>query len=140
MAAETLCSQCRTPNRRGILFCVVCGRRLPRGEFPPDRVDAVAWPGPERRQLVLTVRPSALAVSSFVAGVLAWTVLPVLGAAAAVLLALRAQEELRGVHAARGGSRFVRLALWLGGVQLALVLIAGSAMAAVALAALIRSL
>jgi hypothetical protein len=140
MPAETLCSQCRTPNRRGILFCVVCGRRLPRGEFPPDRVDAVAWPGPEVRQLRFTVRPSPLAVSSLVAGVLAWTVLPVLGAAVAVLLALRAQEELRAAYGARGGSRFVRLALWLGGVQLALLLVAGAAMAAVALPALIRSL
>lgn len=140
MAGHTLCSQCRTANRGGILFCVVCGGRLPRGEFPQDRITAVAWPGPERRQVDLPVRPSGLAVTSLVTAVLAWSVLPVLGAGVAVLLALRAKEELRHAQGALGGQRMVQAALWLAGAQLALLLVAGAAMAAVALPPLIRAL
>jgi hypothetical protein len=117
MSAHTLCSQCRTPNRAGILFCVVCGRRLPRGDFPPDRITAVAWPGPETRRVELAVRPSALAVCSLVAAVLAWTALPILGAGLAVVLALSAEEELGDARGALGGERLVQTALWLGGAS-----------------------
>jgi hypothetical protein len=139
MVAHTPCSECGTANRTGLLFCVVCGRRLARLSFAPDRITAVAWPGPEL-QLALPTRPSALAMASFIAGVLAWSILPLLGAALAVLLALRAHEEQSGAHTAAGGARLIQLALWLGGVQLALALLAGTAMAAVALTALARSL
>jgi hypothetical protein len=139
MAAHTLCSQCLTANRAGLLFCVLCGRRLPRGAFPPDRVTAVAWPGPEVRAAVLPARPSTLAWASLLAAVLAWSVLPVLGAALAVVLALRAHEEARAANGAIGGSAVLRLALWLGSMQLVLGLLAGAAMGAVALVALWRA-
>jgi hypothetical protein len=139
MAAHILCSECRTANRAGLLFCVVCGRRLPRDAFPPDRVTALAWPGPEVRQASDTARPSALAWASVVAALLAWSFLPMMGAGLAVLLALRAQEEARAAHGGLGGTGLVRLALWLGGVQLALGLVAGAAMGAVALTALWRA-
>jgi hypothetical protein len=135
MAAHTLCFQCLTANRAGILFCVLCGRRLPRGAFPPDRVTAVAWPGPEVRAVSLPVRPSALAWASLVAALLAWSVVPMMGAR----LALRAHEEARAANGALGGSAVLRLALWLGGVQLVLGLLAGAAMGAVALVALWRA-
>jgi hypothetical protein len=139
MVAHTPCSECGTANRRGLLFCVVCGRRLARVPLAPERIAAVAWPGPEL-QLALPARPSALAVASLVAGVLAWSILPLVGAALAVLLALRAHEELRDARGVLGGATLIRMALWLGGAQLALALLAGTAMAAVALTALARSL
>jgi len=113
MAANKLCSQCLTANRAGLLFCLVCGRRLPRGAFPPDRVVAVAWPGPEVRALT--------------------------GTALAGLLAPRAQQDVPTAPGARGGTAVLRLALWLGGVQLFLGLLAGAAMGAFALAALCRA-
>lgn len=100
---------------------------------------AVAWPGPEVRAASLPARPSALAWTSLVLALLAWSVLPMMGAAVAVLLALRAQEEARAAHGAIGGSTVLRLALWLGGVQLVLGVVAGAAMGAVALVALWRA-
>ncbi|MGO9829832.1 MAG: hypothetical protein ACLPJH_06800 [Myxococcaceae bacterium] len=139
MATHLLCSECRTANRVGLLFCVVCGRRLPRGAFPPDRVTALAWPGPEVREVSPPARPSALAWASLIAAVLGWSVLPLLGAALAVLLALRALEEGRTGGPPPGGGAVLRLALWLGGVQLVLALVAGAAMAAVALTSLWRA-
>jgi hypothetical protein len=139
MAAHSLCSECRTANRSGLLFCVVCGRRLPRGAFPPDRITAVAWPGPEVAQGSYPARPSALAWASLVAALLAWSLLPMMGAGLAVLLALRAQEEARTAHGGLGGTALIRLSLLLGGLQLALGLVAGAAMAAVALTAFLRA-
>jgi hypothetical protein len=139
MAAHTLCSDCRTSNRGGLLFCVVCGRRLPRAAFSSDRVTALAWPGPEVRVFSPEVRPSALAWASLAAGLLAWSLLPMLGAVVAVLLALRAEAEVRTAPEARGGTAIVRLALWLGGAQLLLGIVACAAMGAVALSALLRA-
>ena len=140
MSAHTHCSECRTANRGGILFCVVCGRRLPRVEFAPDGVVAVAWPGPEVARTLVPVRLSALAVASLVAAVLAWSLLPLLGAALAVLLALRAHEDLRDAQGALGGAALIRAALWLGGAQLVLAMLAAAAMGAVAMTALLRTL
>ncbi len=139
MATQVPCAQCRTANRVGLLYCVVCGGRLPRRAFPPDRVTAVAWPGPEVREVSVAARPGALAWASLAAALLGWTVLPLLGAALAVLLALRAEEELPPGEATAGGNTVLRLALWLGGAQLVLALVAGAAMAAVALTALVRA-
>jgi hypothetical protein len=139
MATHVPCAQCRTANRAGLLYCVVCGGRLPRHAFSPDRVTALAWPGPEVREVSLRARPGALAWASLAAALLGWTVLPLLGAALAVLLALRALEELPPGEGAAGGNRLLRLALWLGGAQLVLALVAGAAMAAVALTALLRA-
>ncbi len=137
MATQVPCAQCRTANRAGLLYCVVCGGRLPRRAFPPDRVTAVAWPGPEVREVSVAARPGALAWASLAAALLGWTLLPLLGAALAVLLALRAEEELPPATA--GGNTVLRLALWLGGAQLVLALVAAAAMAAVALTALVRA-
>ncbi|MGO8970810.1 MAG: hypothetical protein ACLQDQ_14725 [Myxococcaceae bacterium] len=139
MAAHLLCSECRTANRAGLLFCVVCGRRLARGAFPPDRITALAWPGPEVREVSPPVRPSALAWASLIAALLGWSLMPLLGAALAVLLALRALEQTRTGSSPEGGSTVLRLALWLGGAQLVLALVAGAAMGAVALSALWRA-
>src|SRR5271169_2997961 len=136
MATHLLCAECRTANRLGLLYCVVCGRRLPRDAFPPDRITAVAWPGPEVRQVSLPARPGALAWASLVAALLGWLVVPLLGAAVAVLLALRRQEELRPGGGTPGERMLLRVALWLGGAQLVLALVAGAAMGAVALTAL----
>lgn len=138
MAAHTLCSECLSANRGGLLFCVVCGRRLPRGAFPPDRVTALAWPGPEVRVAAVPARVSTLAWASLAAALLAWSLLPMLGAAVAVLLALRAEEEARTPPLERGGTAIVRLALWLGGAQLFLGFLACATMGAVALAAFCR--
>ncbi|HXX29252.1 MAG TPA: hypothetical protein VEJ89_00870 [Myxococcaceae bacterium] len=125
------CSQCRTTNRRGILFCIVCGQRLPRIEFAPDRVTAVAWPGPEILQPSALARPSLWAVAAVVAAALAWSVLPLVGAGLAVLFALRAQEDVRAARGALAGELLIRIALCLGGGQLALALVGGvAAMAA----------
>ncbi len=104
-------------------------------EFPPDRVTALAWPGPEVREVSPPARRGALEWASLVAALLGWTLLPVVGAAMAVLLALRAQEEA----GTRGGNTVLRVALWLGGTQLVLALVAGAAMAAVAFTALLRA-
>jgi|GEM_PF-5804749 len=136
MAKHLSCAQCRTANRAGLLYCVVCGARMPRTAFPPDRVTALAWPGPEMREAALPARPGALAWASLAAALLGWSVLPLLGAALAVLLALRAQEEAR--PGTDSSNAVLRLALWLGGAQLVLALVAGAAMAAVALTALCR--
>jgi hypothetical protein len=139
MAAHTLCSECRTANRGGLLVCVVCGRRLPRRAFSADTVTALSWPGPEVRAFSPAVRPSALAWASLAAGLLAWSLLPMLGAAVAVLMALRAEEEVRRAPGPRGGTAIVRLALWLGGAQLLLGILGCAAMGAVALTALLRA-
>ena len=139
MATHLCCAQCRTANRAGLLYCVVCGARLPRTAFPPDRVTALAWPGPEVREASLPARPGALAWASLAAALLGWSVLPLLGAALAVLLALRALEDARPGCARPAGNAILRFALWLGGAQLVLALVAGTAMAAVALTALWRA-
>jgi hypothetical protein len=136
MAAHTLCPQCSSANRTGLLFCVVCGERLPREAFTAEAVSAMAFPGPEVRAVETPSRPSPLAWASLLAAVLAWSIFPLLGAAVAVLLALRAQEE--AAHAPRD-SAVVRVALVLGGAQLVLGLAAGAAMGAVALTALLRT-
>jgi hypothetical protein len=132
MSSQNPCSQCRTVNRRGLLVCVMCGRRLPRTDFAPDRATAVAWPGPEVLRTAPLVRPSAFAVAAFFSALLAWSVLPLLGAGLAVVFALRAQEDLRAARGALGGRMLVRVALWLGGGQLALALVAGAAAMAAA--------
>lgn len=139
MVGHQLCSECRSANRAGLLYCVVCGRRLPREAFPKDRISALAWPGPEVRGASLPARPGALAWASLVAALLGWSLLPLVGSAVAVLLALRAQEEVRPGAGAPAERSLLRLALWLGGVQLVLALVAGAAMAAVAVTALLRA-
>ena len=139
MASDTLCAGCFTANRAGLFVCVFCGRRLLGPAFPPDRVTALAWPGHEVRAVSLPARPSALAWASLVAALLSWSILPMMGAALAVLLALRAQQEVRAAHGALGGSTVLRLALWLGGTQLGLGLLAGAAMGALALVSLWRA-
>lgn len=139
MSFHSSCSHCRTANRRGILVCVTCGHWLPRTELPPDRITAVAWPGPEILRAAPLVRPSAFAVAALVAALLAWSVLPLLGAGLAVLFALRAQEDVRSARGALSGKLLIRVALWLGGGQLALALLAGvAAMAAAVVAAFLR--
>lgn len=135
MAGHTVCAECGTANRAGLLFCVVCGRRLSPSAYPVDRITALAWPGPEVRAVSVAERPSALAWASFLAALLAWSVLPMLGAALAVLLALRALEA-SGDEAPPNA--LVRLALWLGGAQLLLGFLAAAAMSVVAFVALCR--
>lgn len=139
MSFHSTCSHCRAANRRGILVCISCGQRLPRIDLPPDRIRAVAWPGPEILRAAPLVRPSAFAVAALVAALLAWSVLPLLGAGLAVVLALRAQEDVRVARGALAGKPLIRAALWLGGGQLALALIAGvAAMAAAVVTAFVR--
>ena len=139
MATPSLCSECRSANRAGLLFCVVCGRRLPRGAFPADRIQAVARPGPEVLAVTAKARTSTLTWAAVLFALLAWSALPVLGAAFAVLLALRAQEEAEASPQTEGGEALIRLALWLGGVQLVLLLVAGAALGTAALVALWRA-
>jgi hypothetical protein len=136
MAAHTLCPQCKSANRTGLLYCVVGGDRLPREAFVAEGVRAMAYPGPEVRAVAQASRLSPLAWASLLAAVLAWSLFPLLAAAVAVLLALRAQEEM---GSAPRDSVVVRAALFLGGAQLVLGLAAGAAMGAVALAALLRA-
>jgi len=134
MPAPVPCSECHTPNRAGLLFCVVCGRRLPRMAFGADAAVADRWPGPEVRAVSPAGRPSALAWASLLAALLGWSFLPLLGAAVAVLLGLRAEEKSE----TPAGHTVLRVSLWLGGTQLVLALAAGAAMGAVALVALWR--
>jgi hypothetical protein len=136
MAAHTPCAECGTANRTGLLFCVVCGRRLPESGYPLDRVTALAWPGPEVRAVSAAQRTSALGWASLFAALLGWTVLPMVGAAVGVLLALRALEASGGEEAPRP---VIRLALWLGGVQLVLGFLAVAAMGVVGFVALCRA-
>jgi hypothetical protein len=84
------------------------------------------------------LRPSALAWASLVMALLAWSCFPMVGAGLAVLMALRALEEVRLARGELGGAGLIRLALWLGGAQLVLGLVAGAALAAVAVTALLR--
>ncbi|HMK73341.1 MAG TPA: zinc ribbon domain-containing protein [Myxococcaceae bacterium] len=139
MSLKSSCPQCQAVNRRGLFYCVACGESLPRAELPPDRITAVAWPGPEILRAAPLVRPSAFAVAALIAALLAWSVLPLLGAGLAVVLALRAEEHVRVARGALAGRLLIRVALWLGGGQLALALIAGvAAMAAAVVSAFVH--
>lgn len=135
MAAHTLCAECRTANHAGLLVCVVCGRRLPESGYPVDRIRALAWPGPEVRAVSVAER-TKLSWASLLAALLGWSVLPLVGAAFAVFLALRAEEASFAEAAPRN---VIRLALWLGGVQLVPGVLAAAAMGVVAFVALCRA-
>jgi hypothetical protein len=105
MAAHIVCAECSTANRAGLLFCVVCGHRLSRDAYPQDRVTALAWPGPEVRAATASEPLCAPGWASVVGGLLAFSLLPLLGSA---------------------------VAIWLGSAQLAVGLLTGAAMGAVA--------
>jgi hypothetical protein len=105
MAGHTICAECSTANRAGLLFCVVCGQRLSRDGYPQDRVTALAWPGPEVRAASDAEAPCAPGWASVVGGLLVFSLLPLFGSA---------------------------VAIWLGSAQLAVGLLTGAAMGAVA--------
>jgi hypothetical protein len=105
MAAHIVCAECSTENRAGLLFCVVCGRRLTRDAYPEDGVTALAWPGPEVRAASGVESLCAPGWASVVGGLLAFSLLPLLGSV---------------------------VAIWLGSAQLAVGLLTGAAMGAVA--------
>jgi hypothetical protein len=110
MAAHVVCAECRTANRAGLLFCAVCGRRLPREAYPPDRVTAVAWPGPEVR-VADALEAHVPGWTKLGSGLLTFSALPIVGAAVSVCL---------------------------GSVPLAVGLLAGAGLGAMALLALSR--
>ncbi len=71
------------------------------------------------------------AIISFVAGILGWTLLPLIGTVVAICYGRAALTEIRASHGAMQGEKLARIGLWLGWAHvavLALVLIAAPIM------------
>jgi hypothetical protein len=132
------CPRCGAAAVPGAPFCPRCGARLlpepPSSAgratvalpgLDPTEPDEPAWRGhlPARPPLIIPAEQSTLAAVSLVCGILAWTVLPLLGAVAAVVTGHLARSEIRRSEGRLGGWGLATAGLALGYAWLALGLL-----------------
>jgi acyl carrier protein len=116
------CPFCENALAPGTSFCPHCGTSLaqpsptgagPGSPFPPPK----GGPPPFAP---LTPPTSSLAITSLVAGIIAWFVAPIVGAIVAVIAGHMARGEIRSRRGQLAGDGLAQVGLILGYLQLAL--------------------
>ncbi|HEX9369371.1 MAG TPA: DUF4190 domain-containing protein [Roseiflexaceae bacterium] len=135
------CTTCGAPLEPGTMFCANCGTRVtapsvggapseqqvapapPPLSQPYDAPTTPQWIAPGQVAYAPASLPnSSAAVVSLIFGILAWLpILPVIGAAVAVVAGHMARNQIKASNGQLGGSGMATIGLILGYLQLALL-------------------
>jgi Domain of unknown function (DUF4190) len=135
------CTTCDSPLEPDALFCANCGTRVaqassaatPTVVLPPNSTAPSQpytplqpyMPPAMPQQMTYSVAPptSTAATVSLVFGILAYVVLPIIGAIVAVVAGHMARKEIRNSNGQIGGSGMATAGLVLGYIQIALTVL-----------------
>ncbi|HMQ30267.1 MAG TPA: DUF4190 domain-containing protein [Chloroflexaceae bacterium] len=145
-----ICAQCGATSEEGQRFCYNCGARL--SERQPETATATAQPLPvppppapiqpgayqQPPAYAPQVIPnSPLAIASLVSGILAWVVLPFIGAIIAVVTGHMARNEISRSAGGLAGAGMALVGLILGYAQLAIIVLGACLFSFVFIAAVV---
>lgn len=117
------CRTCGSANLADANYCDHCVSRLK--DLTPDlgvasRSTSARVGQPDRQIAGRLQRTSSNAIFCLAAGVLGWTLLPIVGAVVAVIFGRRARREIRESNGTLGGQAFVTIGMSLGMVEIGL--------------------
>lgn len=129
-----ICAQCGATSDEGQRFCYNCGARLSEQAQtatataqslptppPPAPIQPGAYQQPGASYAPQVIPNSPLAIASLVSGILAWVVLPFIGAIISIVTGHMARNEIRRSAGSLTGAGMAVVGLVLGYAQLAVI-------------------